>query len=47
MIYNLEKIKEMAEGDEAFIKSVISVFLEEVPGDLGELETAIAQSLTL
>ena len=44
MIYNLEKIKEMAEGDEAFIKSVISVFREDVPGDLAELETAIATS---
>ncbi|MGS0526845.1 hypothetical protein ACU8V7_18550 [Zobellia nedashkovskayae] len=31
MIYNLDKINEMAEGDEDFINSVISVFLEEVP----------------
>ena len=33
----------MAEGDEDFINSVISVFLEEVPMDLEELEKAIAQ----
>ena len=41
MIYNLDKIREMAEGDEEFIQSVISVFLEEVPEDLGWLETAV------
>jgi len=41
MIYNLDKIREMAEGDEEFIQSVISVFLEEVPEDLGGLETAV------
>ncbi len=41
MIYNLDKINEMAEGDEDFITSVISVFLEEVPEDLESLEKAI------
>nr|WP_288933910.1 Hpt domain-containing protein [uncultured Allomuricauda sp.] len=41
MIYNLDKINEMAEGDEDFIVSVISVFLEEVPEDLDSLEKAI------
>lgn len=41
MIYNLEKIREMADGDEEFIKSVITVFLEEVPQDLKDLEIAI------
>ncbi len=43
MIYNLDKINEMAEGDEDFINSVISVFLEEVPQDLEDLEIAINQ----
>lgn len=43
MIYNLDKINEMAEGDEDFINSVISVFLEEVPQDLEDLETALNQ----
>ena len=43
MIYNLTKIHEMADGDEDFIVSVITVFLEEVPGDLEQLETALAQ----
>lgn len=41
MIYNLDKINEMAEGDEEFIKSVVSVFLEEVPEDLASLEVAV------
>ena len=31
----------MADGDEDFITSVISVFLEEVPADLETLESAI------
>lgn len=44
MIYSLDKINEMADGDEEFIKSVISVFLEEVPVDLRELETAVSAS---
>ncbi len=43
MIYNLDKINEMAEGDEDFINSVISVFLEEVPQDLEQLENALEQ----
>lgn len=43
MIYNLDKIHEMAEGDNDFVHSVISVFLDEVPQDLEELEMAISQ----
>ncbi|RKR06512.1 HPt (histidine-containing phosphotransfer) domain-containing protein [Maribacter vaceletii] len=43
MIYSLDKINEMAEGDEEFIVSVISVFLEEVPVDLEALEKALAE----
>ncbi len=41
MIYSLDKINEMAEGDNDFINSVISVFLEEVPQDLESLEKAL------
>ena len=37
----MDKIREMAEGDEEFIQSVITVFLEEVPEDLGGLEIAV------
>ncbi|MBU2998050.1 Hpt domain-containing protein [Cellulophaga baltica] len=41
MIYSLDKINELADGDEEFILSVVSVFLEEVPEDLSLLETAV------
>ena len=41
MIYSLDKINEMADGDQDFINSVISVFLEEVPQDLNGLEEAL------
>lgn len=41
MIYSLDKINEMAEGDQDFVLSVISVFLDEVPEDLEGLEKAI------
>ncbi len=43
MIYSLDKVNEMAEGDQDFILSVVSVFLEEVPTDLAALEIAIAE----
>ncbi len=42
MIYSLDKLNEMAEGDDDFILSVVTVFLEEVPQDLEDLEKAIA-----
>ncbi|TMM55988.1 Hpt domain-containing protein [Maribacter algarum] len=44
MIYSLDKINEMADGDDDFINSVISVFLEEVPQDLEGLEHALNTS---
>ncbi|PCE63549.1 Hpt domain-containing protein [Sediminicola luteus] len=44
MIYSLDKINEMAEGDQDFVESVISVFLEEVPTDLEGLENALDQN---
>lgn len=42
MSYSLDKINEMADGDEDFILSIVGVFLEEVPQDLADLEAAIA-----
>ncbi|MEZ2414573.1 Hpt domain-containing protein [Muriicola sp. E247] len=41
MIYSLDKLNEMADGDNDFVLSVITVFLEEVPQDLEDLEKAI------
>jgi HPt (histidine-containing phosphotransfer) domain-containing protein len=43
MIYSLDKLQEMAAGDEDFVHSVITVFLEEVPIDLEALEIAIRE----
>ncbi|WP_291870222.1 Hpt domain-containing protein [Maribacter sp.] len=43
MIYSLDKINEMAEGDDEFIVSVISVFLEEVPADIEALGIALEE----
>ncbi|MGB5237964.1 MAG: Hpt domain-containing protein [Flavobacteriaceae bacterium] len=44
MIYSLDKLQEMAAGDEDFVHSVITVFLEEVPMDLEALENAIREN---
>ena len=44
MIYSLDKINEMAEGDQEFIQSIVTVFLEEVPVDLEALEQAVEAS---
>lgn len=41
MIYSLDKIKEMADGDQDFIQSVIAAFIDEVPQDLQNLEEAV------
>jgi len=41
MIYSLDKLNEMADGDDDFVLSVVTVFLEEVPQDLEDLEKAI------
>ncbi|WP_340199263.1 Hpt domain-containing protein [Ascidiimonas sp. W6] len=41
MLYNLDKLTELSGGDEEFILSVISVFLEETPQDLSNLKNAV------
>jgi HPt (histidine-containing phosphotransfer) domain-containing protein len=41
MLYNLDKLTELSGGDEEFIISVISVFLEETPQDLKNLKEAV------
>jgi HPt (histidine-containing phosphotransfer) domain-containing protein len=43
MIYSLDKINELADGDEDFVQSVVSAFLDEVPEDLEQLEVAVHQ----
>lgn len=39
--YSLNKINDMAAGDQAFVTSLVTAFLEEVPKDLDALEKAI------
>lgn len=41
-MYNLEKIEELSGGDNDFILSVVVLFIEEVPQDMGGIEKAIA-----
>lgn len=39
--YKLDRIREMAEGDEDFISAIAAAFLEEVPEDAQRLKTAV------
>lgn len=39
--YNLEEVKEMAGGDEDFMKVVVQTFLEEIPPDVQAMNEAI------
>lgn len=41
MPYSLEKLEELSGGDQDFIVSVVVVFIEETPEDLGKLEKAV------
>ncbi len=41
MNYNLDKVKDLADGDEEFVQSVVGVFVEETPDDLNDLKNAV------
>jgi HPt (histidine-containing phosphotransfer) domain-containing protein len=41
MIYTLDKLNELSGGDQDFINSIISVFVDETPQDLSDLKLAI------
>lgn len=41
--YKLDRVKELAGGDEDFIKALAEAFLEEVPEDASRLKTAVAE----
>ncbi|UOB16977.1 Hpt domain-containing protein [Abyssalbus ytuae] len=43
MNYTLDKVKELADGDEDFVKSVIGVFIQEVPQDVKKLKESIEE----
>lgn len=40
--YNLSEVKEMAGGDEDFMKIVVQTFLEEIPPDVEAMNKAIS-----
>lgn len=42
--YNLDGIREMAGGDQEFMKVVVQTFLEEVPPDVGSMNEAISNN---
>lgn len=39
--YTLEKVNELAGGDESFVAILVQTFLEEVPGDLASMAEAV------
>ncbi|MFT5751490.1 MAG: HPt (histidine-containing phosphotransfer) domain-containing protein [Flavobacteriales bacterium] len=40
--YNLEKVREIAGGDDSFVVIIVQTFLEEIPPDVASMESAIA-----
>ncbi len=40
-LYNLEKVKEIAGGDDSFVKVVVETFLAEIPLDIEAMKMAI------
>ena len=42
--YNLEKVREIAGGDEDFVGVIVSAFLDEIPPDLESMQDAIANN---
>ena len=40
--YNLEKVKEIAGGDDSFVLVIVETFLQEIPPDMKSMQTAIA-----
>ncbi|PJB13610.1 MAG: Hpt domain-containing protein [Flavobacteriales bacterium CG_4_9_14_3_um_filter_40_17] len=41
--YKLYRIREMAEGDEDFVKELVSAFLQEIPEDMFHLKEAVLE----
>jgi HPt (histidine-containing phosphotransfer) domain-containing protein len=39
--YNLEKVREIAGGDDSFITVIVETFLQEIPPDMESMQTAI------
>lgn len=43
-LYNLEKVNELADGDQDFVKAIVGTFLEEIPADIDLMTKAVAQN---
>ncbi|MEZ4803784.1 MAG: Hpt domain-containing protein [Gelidibacter sp.] len=41
--YKLSRVRDLADGDEDFVKALASAFLEEVPEDAARLKKAVAE----
>lgn len=39
--YNLEKVREIAGGDDSFVSVIVETFLQEIPPDMKSMQTAI------
>ncbi len=42
--YNLDKVKELAGGDESFVEILVQTFLEEIPEDLKSMSNAVTEN---
>ncbi len=42
--YNLDDVREMAGGDDDFVKIIVQTFLEEIPPDVASMSEAITSS---
>ncbi len=40
--YNLEKVREIAGGDDSFVTVIVETFLQEIPPDIVSMQSAIA-----
>ena len=40
--YNLEKVREIAGGDDSFVTVIVETFLQEIPPDMEAMQTASA-----
>lgn len=43
-LYNLEKVLELAEGDQSFVQLLVDTFLEEIPEDLEKMTHAVGDN---
>jgi len=39
--YKLDKVKELAGGDQSFVEVLVQTFLDEIPGDLENMEISV------